>query len=320
MMSAGTHLMPSTGSQGCTNCQSQSEGLESMKQKISSGRWAPSLSGDPGSASWLARAPQWEGWPTQGQPDRGAMLLQGGPQSGFWGQWMSPEPWCHCWNPGMLLRRTSPFLPPPLFVPIFYLFSIFSKTFSLPVFSFPFSFLPFSLPSSSSPLISFPLLSLFSRLLSFLSLFVFLHFLCPDLFLLLFFLFLLLVSFFFFFFLFASPFSFSFHYPSLAGSNLGLAGPDDWAPCLTVNFNTPSWFDLHINLLMKIFVEKLMLSKAKWWAKITQILSRRSGVASQIGLMSKFRMGVWVTRKPVLAYWQCYRVTCTPKMKEKGCS
>lgn len=316
MMSAGTHLMPSTGSQGCTNCQSQSEGLESMKQKISSGRWAPSLSGDPGSASWLARAPQWEGWPTQGQPDRGAMLLQGGPQSGFWGQWMSPEPdvtvgILGCFSEGPLHF----FLPLSLSQFFIYLFSIFSKTFSLPVFSFPFYFLPFSLPSSSSPLISFPLLSLFSRLLSFLSLFVFLHFLCPDLFLLLFFLFLLLVSFFF-----ASPFSFSFHYPSLAGSNLGLAGPDDWAPCLTVNFNTPSWFDLHINLLMKIFVEKLMLSKAKWWAKITQILSRRSGVASQIGLMSKFRMGVWVTRKPVLAYWQCYRVTCTPKMKEKGCS
>ena len=86
MVSAGAHIMPSTGSQGCANCQSQSEGLGSMKWRISSGRWAPSLSGGPGSASGLARAPPQQGWRRQGQSERGAALLHGGVQPGFGGQ------------------------------------------------------------------------------------------------------------------------------------------------------------------------------------------------------------------------------------------
>lgn len=172
MMSAGTHLMPSTGSQGCTNCQSQSEGLESMKQKISSGRWAPSLSGDPGSASWLARAPQWEGWPTQGQPDRGAMLLQGGPQSGFWGQWMSPEPdvtvgILGCFSEGPLhfflpLSLSQFFISSQSFPKLFpFLFSLSLSIFSLFLYLLP--------PHLSSPSHSSPFSLVYSH---------FFHFLC----------------------------------------------------------------------------------------------------------------------------------------------
>ena len=104
MVSAGAHIMPSTGSQDCANCQSQSEGLGSMKWRISSGRWAPSLSGGPGSASGLARAPPQQGWRRRGQSERGAALLHGGPQPGFGGQRVTPWALQSGWRPQEALQ------------------------------------------------------------------------------------------------------------------------------------------------------------------------------------------------------------------------
>lgn len=175
------------------------------------------------------------------------MLLHGGAQPGFWFQRLSPEPCSQCGNPRRLLQFFFPlslahvflspqsfptsfsflFLFPFLCSPLFLSFQPVSLVISLCFFRSsslsPVSFLPFSLscflltahlptplPFLSSPIsFSCVCVSLLPAPWP-LSLHLLPTPLCSLFFPLCFF----------------SSFAFSFHHPSLAGSNLGLAGLD----------------------------------------------------------------------------------------------
>ena len=284
MVSAGAHIMPSTGSQGCANCQSQSEGLGSMKWRISSGRWAPASLGvlalPPG---WLELLSSRVDGDRHGQREGQCSCTAGCSLGSGSSEWpLSPA--VSVGTPGGFSSPSSASLW-PIFFPLSSIFSNlpFPPVFSLPLFLF---FRPASLlislcffhSSSLSPVFSSFFLSLLPPHLSssyssplsvfFSHFFLVCVFLFPTPWPLSLHLFpgLPLCSLFLPFYFFSS-FSFSFHHPNLAGSNLGLAGVDGWATSLIVTCKTPSWVDLHTDLVMKMCVRKLKLQKVQGWAK-----------------------------------------------------
>lgn len=335
MVSAGAHIMPPHRKPRLKQLLRHLEGLGSMKWRISSGRWAPASLGSwlcpPG---WLellsSRAEPRQAWSERGQ----CSCIKVQPSSGS-SEW--PLSLQSVWGtPGGFSSPSSASL-----LAHFFLSSIFptslSLRFSLPLFL---SFLACqpaysSASSTHSPLLSFlpfpfpaPLrtshlptpLPFLNLLLSFLSLYV-----CASVSY-------ALASF-------ASPFScllscslFSPFASSLFLLLLSLvqiwqevtfSWPSMAEPPALSSPKTPSWVDLHTDLVMKMCVRKLKLQKVLWMGQEPrQTLNRRSGLHPKSAWYKIENGCVWggKPRKPVLTTDSVTGSHVSPQDQKEGCS